>query len=192
MIVYFDKLGDIKGICPREDLTFSDHTPASFEIKDVEEFLLAKKNMSDYVVKQVKTLSNIKHIIERKYLLSNNLRTIDNYLTKIPTNVDDAILFITNEPSRNRIVVSLSKDFINSRDSENPEQQEIIQHFINNGIATIHITERDNPYNRLFSMSFSPRELFDKENLYFKCERAYTNTSAYTKKIIDGYIFREK
>ena len=42
------------------------------------------------------------------------------------------------------------------------------------------------------TISFTPNELFEKGKLYFKYEEEMDNTSAYTKKIISGYGYKEK
>ena len=193
MYVYFDKNGDIKAITPSLDEAFSrDFSSATFPLSDVGPFLTAQKNTFDYTMKKSKTLSGVKFQIVRKFInAAVYTRTLDNYLTKIDENrKSDTIITIINDTFRKVISITLDAGFADMYNGEEEEQQEIVVNFRNSGMSNIYITEKNNPYHLLTTFTFSPELLFSGP-AYLNYTGTYTGTSAYTKKIIGGYLYRE-
>jgi hypothetical protein len=194
MYVFFDKNGDIKAITPVLDeglsLVFSS---ANFPLTEVEGFLKAEKNTFDYQVRRTERIVGETFTLVKKQSLVNYTRTLDSYLTKIENAKRiNNILTVTNDTIKKVIVVELAKEFKEMFVSGTEEDQELVSKFIGHGPTTMYLTKKDNPYHLLYTFSFLPRDLFETERLYFTYEGDYTNTSIYTKKIINGYGYRER
>jgi hypothetical protein len=69
--------------------------------------------------------------------------------------------------------------------------EDINNESIQDRMIRFYLTKYNNPYYLLQKFEVNTSELYQKEKLYFPYEEYYTNTSVYTKKIINGYKFRE-
>ncbi len=194
MYVFYDRNGDIKAITPTLDEYFSTifHS-ATFPLTEVDGFLRAEKNTFDYQVKKFETLtSEICKIVKKKSQIAY-IKTLDNYLTKVEdVDGNHNTLIITNNVSDRVIGIELTKDFKELIKLGDNETQDIINEFMNCGPSMIYITAKNNPYHLLFSFSFTPAALVDARTLYFKYNDVCSDTSAYTKKLIAGYGFKER
>jgi hypothetical protein len=196
MYVFFDNYGDIKAITSTPDDHFvSAFQSATFPLSEVEPFLLAIRSPSDYQVKEHRSLAGVKFKIIKKVSHIDYTRNLDNYLTKIE-NFDkkNSTVSITNITYDKVISVEISKEFkeFAVTGSGDDDERKIIEDFLNKGPTTIYLTKENNPFHLLFNFTFTPHQLFENETLYFNCNNKYTNTSAYTKKLIDGYGFTER
>jgi hypothetical protein len=194
MYVFYDKNGDIKAITPSLDENFAiTHSVATFPLSEVEGFLTAVKNTFDYRVKKVEKLSGITHKLIKKYSAISYTRTLDSYLTKVePAKITDNTITIVNDIVNKVISVKLAKEFKEMYENGTEEEQENVSDFLNKGPSTLYVTKRNNPYNKLFAVSFTPKMLFDAEKLYFNYTGEYNDVSIYTKKLITGYGYKEK
>ena len=84
MYLYFDKDGTIKEISPIPNPENSMFSVITIPIKEVEPFLLGKKNTFDYFVREINRVGIIAYKITRKAFPSS-LRSVDNFVTEIPT-----------------------------------------------------------------------------------------------------------
>jgi hypothetical protein len=198
MYVHFDKNGEIKAISPSiDDGLGLDLSNATFLLSEVEEFLLGRLNPSDYKIQELKRLDAVKYKIVRKAteVKRRQVRTLDTFLTKVAdtvSEIDDDQLIITNNISGKVISIRLAKSVKEMYTNGTNEEAELVDEFLNRGDSTIYITQKNNPHYLLFSFNFSPTDLFEKQILYFEYENDCSNSSAYTKKIIAKYRYREK
>lgn len=198
MYVHFDKNGEIKAISPSvDDGIGMDLSNSTFLLSEVEEFLAGKLNPSDYKIQELKRLDGVKYKIVRKAseVKRRQVRTLDTFLTKVPdttVGTDSDLLIITNTISEKTISVRLAKSVKEMYTSGTNEEAELVDEFLNRGNSTVYITQKNNPHYLLFSFNFSPTDLFEKEILYFEYKNDCSNASAYTKKIIAKYRYREK
>jgi hypothetical protein len=194
MYVFFDKNGDIKAITPSLDEEYSAiYSFATFPLQEVEGFLLAQKNTFDYQVKKVQKLAGTTHKLVKKYYGISYTRTLDSYLTKVEeARQSDNTIIIVNDTVNKNISIHIAREFKEMYEHGTDEEQENISDFLNRGPSTIHITKKNNPYYRLYSVTFTPRILFNADKLYFDYTGDYTNVSVYTKKLISGYGYKEK
>jgi len=197
MYVFYDVNGDIKAITPALDENFSAHfSVATFPLPLVEKFLTGVSNTFDYKVKKVEKSSGITYVLLKKLVTINYTRSLDSYLTKVETTDTKEQYFsgiiITNNTENKVFSVRLSTDIKDMYKNGTEEEQERVSDFLNKGPSTVYITKRNNPYHLLFSFVLAPRALFDTERLYFNYTGSYTNVSAYTKKLVGGYEYKEK
>ena len=198
MYVYFDKNGEIKAISPSlDDGLGMDLSNATFLLSEVEEFLAGKLNPSDYKIQELKRLDGTKYKIVKKVteFKRRQVRTLDTFLTKVTdtiTTPDNSQLIITNTISERLISVKLAKSVKEMYTNGADEEVELVDEFLNRGNSTVYITQKNNPHCLLFSFTFSPTNLFEKGILNFEYKDDCSNASAYTKKIIAKYRYREK
>jgi len=193
MYVFFDKNGDIKAITPTldEDLSVNFFS-ATFPLSDVEVFLTAEKNTFDYHVSRIDKLSGTTYKLVKKRVEISYTRTLDSYLTKIEDINKDDIIIITNNTIEKYVSLVINWEFREMYKNMNNEDALADDEFFNNGLSTVYLTKRNNPYHLLFSFSFTPKDLLAAGKLYFNYEGDYTNASVYTKKLLSGYGYREK
>jgi hypothetical protein len=193
MYVYYDKNGDIKAITPGLDESFSSIcNVAIFPLSEVEMFLTAKKSTFEYIVTKITNFAGDKFKLQKKPSTISYTRTLDSYLTKIEPVRQGKIILVENDTIAKTINIYLSSEFRELHEHGSEEEQDSVEDFIRHGYSTIYITERNNPYSLRHTVTFSPRELFEKGSLHFSHENNYTNSSAYTKKIISGYGYKER
>jgi hypothetical protein len=194
MYVFYDENGDIKAIAPSlNDFIDKSCSVATMRLSDVEMFISGKRNPSDYSVKKQRTLSGEKFTITKKIVEVDYVRTLDNYLTEIgPPRSGETIISIVNQKSSKTILVEIAPEFKDIYAYGTGEQKDDVDEFLKLGKTSVHITKKHDPYHLLFSVTFSPNDLFHKGLMYFNYTGECENTSAYTKKIISGYGYKEK
>jgi len=195
MYVYFDINGDIKTISP-DPITMSDsYSSATFPLSEVEGFLLGKKNPFEFYIKSIKGITGIVYKITRKQVIDISLvRKLDNFLTEVKTmpKSSDAFLLIENISKEQKIKITINKVLSLLLNEGDDKDQEAITAFMNNPSSSIFFTKKGDPYFLLYTLTFSPKELFDKGELFWDYSVDLSNTSVYTKKIIEGYSYRIK
>ncbi len=195
MYVFYDKNGDIKAITPILDENYDvNFSVATFPLSEVELFLTAQKNTFDYSVKAVEKITGTAYVLVNKHSNINRVRALNTYLTKVETAVsNNNIILITNDANKGGIFIQINKTLKEIYvEGLNPETQlDIFDSILNSGPSTIYLTEKNNPYHLLFSFSFLPKSLLDVDKLFFPYNNKYTNTSVYTKKVVDGYGYTE-
>ncbi len=195
MYVYFDKNGDIKSIGPSPDSSLDTNFNVSmFPLSELEDFLVGKKNPFDFQVKKTVTLAGDNFKLARKVVFVAQTRTLDSYLTKIDERKEGKVplIRVMNDVEKKVFSIEATKEFLSMAKSDNEDLEEIVSDFVKNGTSTIYITKKNNPYALLYSLPFLPGNLFEREKLYFPYTDTYTNTSAYTKKLLSGYYYRER
>lgn len=193
MYVYFDANGDIKTISPDPVLLADVYTVTTIPLTEVEDFLLGKKNPSDYYIKSTKVLAGTTYKITRKQTLEiSYVRTLDNFLTEVKTMAKsaEASVLIENIVKEKKIKITLNKVIKVLFEEGSDIDQETVSSFINYSSAALFFTRKGDPYFLLHTLIFSPKELFDKEELYWDYNVDLSNSSVYTKKIIDGYSYK--
>jgi hypothetical protein len=194
MYVFYDEKGNIKAITPSLN-DFSDETCSvtTFPLAEVEEFLLGKRNTSNYEVKKIKTFTGEKFILNKKIVEIVYTRTLDNYLTEVKNVVSSStIISITNFKSSKMITVNVTENFRLLYKNRAYEDKDIIDDILRYNSTSIHFTEKHNPYYLWFSITFSPQELFEKGHLDFRYTDTIENASVYTKRIITEYSYVER
>jgi len=186
MHVYYDKSGDIKVISPTSDEELGkSYNHVLLPLADVEPFILGKKNTTEYMIKKTVTLV-------KKYSNVNLTRSMDNYLTKVSTDSEftEVVKIITNTTQKT-ITLLLNASYRDIYENGIDDERDKMDGFITSGMSAIHITEKNNPYNLLTSISFLPRELFDQAKLEFKYHEALdlSSSSAYTKGLVASYQY---
>lgn len=195
MYVYFDANGDIKTISPDPIIVSESYSVRTFPLPEVEEFLTGKKNPFDYYVKATKSIAGPTHKITRKQVLDiNYVRTLDNFLTEIQTmpKSSDAFVLIENIIAEKKIKITLNKVVKVLLEDGSDTDQETVTSFINHASASLFFTRKSDPYSLLHTLIFSPKELFDKSELYWDYAVDLSNSSVYTKILLDGYSYRIK
>lgn len=173
--VLYDNMYDIKVITPSIIDNTSEYSIANISLSEVNDFLIGRKNPSDYQIRKV----NDKFLIQKKEVNIIYTRSVDNYLTEINNIVtEDVYISIINQVSKKCFIVEALN--VNNIDD-----------FIRIGKLSIHITKKHDPHFLLTSLNFSTEELFFKKKLYFEYNNEYKNVSAYTKKVIGGYSYKE-
>ena len=189
MHVFYDKDGDIKGMSPSQnDYDNPDWSSAMFPLEEVESFLLGKKNSFNYKIKKIKNLAGEKFVISEKVTNPIYTRSVDNYLKEIEApEAHVTVITITNQKTDKMFVVEFSKEFKLLCE----DNTEIIQDILSKGMVYIYITKKHNPYHLLFKINLSPKELLEKDFLTFEYDGVIEDASAYTKKILGNYGYRE-
>jgi len=193
MYVYFDHNGDIKTITPDPATISGNYSVANFPLTEVEGFLTGKKNPFDYYVKVLKSFATQSYKITKKHELKVNLvRTLDNFLTEVRTlpRSADALVLIENSVDGKKIKISLNPVVKVLFEEGTDDMQEKISSFINNPPTSLFFTGRHDPYSLLHTLTFSPKELFEKGELFWDYTVDLSTSSVYTKKIFDGYSYR--
>ena len=191
MYVFFDHNGEIKAIAPTLDENLStSYSTASFPLSEVEVFLRAQRNAFDYKVNVSERPGGKIYKIVKKIDNINYVKTLDSYLTKIEDVKSSNAIIVTNNTLKKFVSVEIVKDF-KAAYEQNTEDDNVYS-FFNSGISSIYLTKKNNPYHLLFTVSFIPRELLVSDILYFNYTGSYNSSSAYTKKLINGYGYREK
>ena len=196
MYVFFDKNGDIKAITPHLDEGFSiTFSAATFPLSEVEMFLTSEKNTFDFMVKKIEKISGTSYKIVKKQSTIKYTRTLDSYLTKVE-DVEryKTILAIVNDNVHKHVYLELDIEFkeMYLKTLGTEEEQEITSNFFNGAPSAVYLTKKNNPYYLLFSFSFTPKDFLTSDRLYFNYEGEYNDSSAYTKKLINGYGYKEK
>lgn len=191
--VYFDDKGNIQSVTPEKDPTFSIFNVGEFPLSKVEMFLTGKAGLSSYIIDYARITDAATYKLIKKAQNLNYVRSIDNYPIKINIKSDVAkTVIIENRIREKVIVITIDKEFKNLYNNGTEEQQEIVANFLEQGMTTVYITQKNDPYFLLFTIKFLPRQLFNEEILYINYVDDYRNTSAYAKRIIGGYVYREK
>ena len=99
---------------------------------------------------------------------------------------------VVNNTKDRVISIELLKEFKEIYKNGSEDEQESVSDFLKKGTSILYLTKKNNPYWLLFSFSFIPQDLFEKEILYFNYENNYNDTSVYTKKLINSYGYKEK
>lgn len=191
MYVYYDANGDIKAITPMPD-TFlaNEFSLAMFPVSDVEIFLSGKRNPFDFTISKVKKITGETFKILKKQTEVFLTRTLDNYLTKVePFSESDTILkIITDSPAR-KIILKLDRAYKELYKTGTEEQQDDIGSFISHSASTLYFTKFNDPYYLYHSISFTPKELFEKDEVVFEYSEDIdlSDSSVYTKKILNSY-----
>ena len=195
MYVYFDSNGDIKTISPDPVIVSDSYSVATFPLTEVKDILEGKKNPFDYYVKITKSVAGTLHKITRKQVLEvSYVRTLDNFLTEVRTMAKstDAFVLIENIVSEKKIKISLNKVLRVLLEEGSDNDQETVTSFISNPSTALFFTRKNDPYFLLHTLMFSPKELFDKGELFWDYNVDLSDSSVYTKKILDGYSYRIK
>jgi 16S rRNA C1402 (ribose-2'-O) methylase RsmI len=169
------------------------HSVATFPLEDVEMFLTAQKNTFDYHIKKIDKITGSTYKLTKKQSTISYTRTLDSYLTKIEnTTPKGNIITVVNNTKDRVISIELLKEFKEIYKNGSEDEQESVSDFLKKGTSILYLTKKNNPYWLLFSFSFIPQDLFEKEILYFNYENNYNDTSVYTKKLINSYGYKEK
>lgn len=195
MYVCFDANGDIKTISPETVIVSESYSVRTFPLSEVEDFLTGKKNPFDYYVKISKSIAGKAYKITRKQVLEvNYVRTLDNFLTEVKTlpKSADAFVLIENLVKEKKIKISLNKIVKVLHEEGSDADQETVSSFINHSSTSLFFTRKGDPYFLLHTLIFSPRELFDKSELYWDYTVDLSSSSVYTKKLLDGYSYKVK
>ncbi len=194
MHVYFDSTGNIHAISPSKNDEFAkDNSCILLPLLEVEMFLTGKANLLDYTVLMSKFKGETKYKLIKKSYQINYVRNLDNYLTKIPSiNEHNASVLIGNNLSSKIITLAISSEFKEMYQDGTDEQQATVSEFLTQGVTSVYITKRNDPYSLLFPISFLPSNLFNLETLNFRYKTLCANTSAYAKKIPGGYVYTER
>ena len=195
MYVYYDVNRDIKAITPLLDVSLeSSLSSAIFPLSDVEDFLTGKKSTFDYTVDKIEKFSGVTYKISKKKINISYTRTLGSYLSRIPiTKEVTTILTIKNNTTLGSVVITIDKEFkeayqLGSLDDSMPEY---IIGFFNKPPVSIHITEKNNPYNLFYTFTFTPQAFLTVDELNFKYNTP-PNTSAYVHQTLPIYTYIEK
>lgn len=191
MYVYYDDEGDIKAISPTPDISHKEFfNSATFPLPEVEGFLTGMKNPFDYSIRESQRAGSKSYKISRKVSTINLTRTLDNYLTKVEKKGDDIPTIQVNINLIDKNVrLRIDEHFINMLKVGTEEEQDDAEAFIKSGLSTLYVTKKNNPYHRLFTVIFSPKDLFEKKDLHFAYGETldFSDVSVYTKKIVKSY-----
>jgi hypothetical protein len=193
MYVYYDKHGDIKAITPQDDGAFSkDYNHILLPLAEVEPFIMGKKNSFEYMIKKSQKITGETMQLVKKYSNVNLTRSMDNYLTKVSTvaNSEPVVKIILNSLQK-KINVILNPSYKDMYDNGTEDERDKIDDFVNAGLTSIHITEKNNPYNLYLTISFLPKELFEKLKIDFNYDENLdlSSSSAYTKRLVASYQY---
>jgi hypothetical protein len=194
MYVFFDKIGNIKAITPNLNESYLDEfLVATFPLKDVEMFLTLEENTFDYSVKTIERVSKTTYKIVRKQPTITHTKTLKSYLSEVKK-VDDPVISFINNVTNKCIQIELNKDVreFYLQNNDLIEENDIIDNFINAGVCSGYLTKKGDPYHLLFTFSFNPKDLILNEKIYINYENNYNSCSLYTKKLINGYNYKEE
>lgn len=192
MYVLFDIRGEIKSISPSPQYNVDPaFTTVTFPLKDVEDFLLGKKSTFDYYIQRVRKVGGKEFKITRKHTEVSYVRTLDNFLTEVKpmARIRDAVIGIENFIDEKKIKLTMNPILKIMLDEGTDEEVENIENFINSSTSYVFFTRKNDPYLHLHTMSFLPKDLFEKEEMYFSYEADLSNASVYTRKVVEGYSY---
>ncbi len=195
MYVTFDIRGEIKSIAPSPNYNGDPaFTICTFPLKEVEDFLVAKKNTFDYYIQRVRKVGGKEYKLTRKISEVSYVRTLDNFLTEIKSmaRISDAVVGIENFIEEKKIKLTLNPILKIMLDEGTDEEIDNIENFINAPISYIFFTKKKDPYFHLHTLSFLPKELFEKEVLHFDYTADLSNASVYTRKVVEGYSYSNR
>lgn len=196
MYVYYDKHGDIKAISPSDIEQYTkSYEYILLPLPEVEPFLLGQKNTFDYIIKKIKKLSGYSPSLTKKFIPIDLIRTLDTYLTEIPEKCDgETIVRINADVSKRKLIITMNELFKEMYNFGTDEEKEIVDNFVEIDSSILYITEKRNPYSLLTTITFIPKELFDKGKLYFDIPNNIDlqNSSAYTKRLVSNYTYSIK
>ncbi len=191
MYVYFDKSGEIKSISPDPNPAFEDsYNVVTVPLKDVESFMLGKKNPFDYFVKSVIRLGTTSCKITRKQALETSyLRSVDSFLTELPAfdRSSEANILIENFVNNKKLKISLNPVIKGLLEDGTDIEIEKLTTLIDTPLIYLFFTRKKDPYFLIKTISISPKDLFDKLIIHLDYTDDLSNVSVFTKKIIDGY-----
>lgn len=193
MYVTFDIRGEIKSISPSPSYNTIDSsfTVATFPLKEVEDFLLAKKNTFDYYVQRVRKVGGKEYKITRKITEVSYVRTLDNFLTEIKpmARIMDAVIGVENFIEEKKIKLTMNPIIKIMLDEGTDDQIDSIENFVNAPVSHIFFTKKNDPYLHIHTLSFLPKDLFERETIYFDYQADLSNASVYTRKLVEGYSY---
>ena len=194
MYVYFDSDGNIKTISPDPvgAASVSIYSVSTFPLSEVESFLVGKKNPFDYYVKESKGIAGSTFKITKKQTIDvSNIRTLDAFLTEVGSTLNDSdtLVSIENNISIKQIKISINESLKNILNEDEPA---LFNMFANHPQAHLFFTGNGDPYNLLYSVIFSPRELIDNKIIEINYDVDLSAASLYTKKIINCYKYMIK
>jgi len=196
MYVFYDKNGDIKAITPSLDSALAaENSVATFPLPEVEMFLLGQRNPFDFSIKTIQRAGGNKVKIVRKEYEVNLTRTLDHYLTQVDTiRAQEPIIRIILNLYENSIKLHIDPLYRDLLKFGTEDEQDDVQSFINHPQSVLYFTEKNNPYNLLYSITFQPKVLFNDQVLEFDFgnELDLSNSSVYTKKIVTSYGYKIK
>ena len=189
MYVFYDKDGEIKGMAPSQnDFSDPNWSSAMFPLEEVELFILGKKNSFNYRVKKIKNLAGEKFILSEKLIHVTYTRTLDYYLKEVEAPESHVTtITVTNQKTDKIFIIEFSQEFKLLCE----DNKKVLEYILSEDVISIYITKKHNPYHFLFKIIFLPGELFRQDRLYFNYKGTIENSSAYTKRIISGYGYRE-
>jgi hypothetical protein len=191
--VYFDNKGSILAVTPEIDHTFSDKSVATFPLEDVNMFLTGMVSLSNYTVVCTELKDKKVYKLLKKVTRVSYVRSIDNYPVKINPLADvKRTILIENRIKEKVIAITIDKEFKGMYNNGTDEQQEIVSDFLSQGLTSVYITRRNDPYFLLLTVKFLPKQLFDEDSVYINYDDECNDTSAYAKRIIGGYTYKEK
>ena len=186
MYVYFDTLGDIKSISPDANQSMlALYTVTTVPLPDVEGFLTGKKNPFNYFVKSVNRLGTLSYKIVRKEVAEvSNLRNIDTFLTEVAiySRTTEPTILIENFTDSKKLRISINPAIKCLREDGTDSEIEQLTTVFNTPSIYLFFTKRSDPYYLVDTITISPRELFEKDNVYIKYTTELKNTSVFTKK----------
>ena len=189
MYVFFDINGDIKAITPNLCNIGDEFLSATFPISEVESFLNSSKNTFDYHIKSI----NGSYKIVKKVRNITYTKTLDSYLTKVDDISNSGTLKFINDTTNKLISIELDRDIIFNMNQElHQDTERVTDILFNSGPCVAYLTKKNNPYHLLFTFTFSPKDFLTINRLNFSYNGVYNNTSIYTKKLINGYCFKEE
>lgn len=192
MYLYFDSSGEIKSISPDPVDRLADYKMTTVPVSDVEAFMLGKKNLADYHVKQTKTAVGMSYAITRKHVfVANYVRTVDTFLAEVTTmpTSRDAFVLVENFLKDRTIRISISPVIELMLSDGSDEDQEVANTFIGTKSSSMYFTNRKDPYFLLHTVKFSPLELFNQKELLMPYEVDLSAASLYTMKLFDKYSY---
>lgn len=193
MYVYFDTNGDIKRISPDQT---SDQTSdkekynvCTFPLSDVEEFLRGKRNPFNFMVKTTRAITGETYsIVKKQTVNTSQVRTLDSFLTEVTTSLHDYDIVVIENILNERVVkIYLDKDASVAIKESN--DAELLDLFLAHKDAFLFFTRKHDPSYLEHTIVFSPHELLDRNYLEFKYDIDLSNSSLYTKKIINRYNY---
>lgn len=191
MYVYFDQAGEIKSICPDINSSFADTSKyITTPLTEVEGFLIGKKNPFDYFLKPTIRLGVTSYKITRKQVINiNYLRSKDAFLTEIPKLLrsSGADIIIENFIDTKKLKISINPE-INELIKDGTDQEiEQLTALVNTPEIHLFFTRKNDPYFLIDTISISPKELFANTILHVEYSSDLSNTSVFTKRLINGY-----
>ena len=194
MYVYFDDTMNIVGISPLLDADLlakgSRHT--RFPIDEVAPFITGERNLSTHYVSPLKD-DPTKYAIKAKSIEVNYIRTLDRFLTEIDQgqSSESAHLTIINNIKEKKIIFSLSpKVKYNILQDESIETKNITI----NGMPELDFffTVKNDPSFLILYVPIKTNELVGEPMIVVNYSVDLSESSLFTKKIFDNYVYEVK